>query len=90
MDKEDIKNIGQKVYKGCGCMSIGIVARIYKDLGVLKRGHTVETDRSGLVANYVGQTATSATPAMRGMCSRKPFNSRPTGWLARQSSAGSN
>ena len=35
-----------------------IVARIYKDLGVLKKGHTVEVDRSGLVANYVGQTAT--------------------------------
>ena len=35
-----------------------IVARIYKDLGVLKKGHTVETDRSGLVAEYVGQTAT--------------------------------
>ena len=35
-----------------------IVARIYKDLGVLKKGHTVETDRSGLVANYIGQTAT--------------------------------
>ena len=35
-----------------------IVARIYKDLGVLKKGHMVETDRSGLVANYVGQTAT--------------------------------
>ena len=34
-----------------------IVARIYKDLGILKRGHTVETDRSGLVAKYVGQTA---------------------------------
>lgn len=34
-----------------------IVARIYKDLGVLKKGHTVETDRSGLVAAYVGQTA---------------------------------
>ena len=34
-----------------------IVARIYKDLGILKKGHTVETDRSGLVANYVGQTA---------------------------------
>ena len=34
------------------------VARIYKDLGILKTGHTVETDRSGLVAEYVGQTAT--------------------------------
>jgi SpoVK/Ycf46/Vps4 family AAA+-type ATPase len=34
-----------------------IVARIYKDLGVLKSGHTVETDRSGLVAEYMGQTA---------------------------------
>jgi type VII secretion ATPase EccA len=34
-----------------------IVARIYKDLGILKKGHTVETDRSGLVGQYVGQTA---------------------------------
>ena len=34
-----------------------IVARIYKDLGILQKGHTVETDRSGLVAEYVGQTA---------------------------------
>ena len=33
-----------------------IVGRIYKDLGVLKRGHTVETDRAGLCAQYVGQT----------------------------------
>lgn len=34
-----------------------IVANIYKNLGVLKKGHLVETDRSGLVAEYVGQTA---------------------------------
>ena len=34
-----------------------IVARIYKDLGILKTGHTVETDRSGLVGQYIGQTA---------------------------------
>ena len=34
-----------------------IVARIYKDLGILKRGHLVETDRSGLIGKYVGQTA---------------------------------
>ena len=33
-----------------------ILARIYKDLGVLKSGHLVETDRSGLIAEYVGQT----------------------------------
>ena len=34
-----------------------IVASIYKELGVLKEGHLIETDRSGLVAEYVGQTA---------------------------------
>ncbi len=34
-----------------------ILAAIYKDLGILKKGHLVETDRSGLVAEYVGQTA---------------------------------
>lgn len=34
-----------------------IVAQIYKDLGILSKGHLVETDRAGLVAEYVGQTA---------------------------------
>jgi SpoVK/Ycf46/Vps4 family AAA+-type ATPase len=34
-----------------------IVAEIYKELGILQKGHLVETDRSGLVAEYVGQTA---------------------------------
>ena len=34
-----------------------IVAQIYKSLGILSRGHLVETDRAGLVAEYVGQTA---------------------------------
>ena len=38
-----------------------IVARIYKQLGLLTQGHLVEVDRSGLVANYVGQTATKVT-----------------------------
>ena len=33
-----------------------IVGRIYKDFGVLKKGHTVETDRDGLCGQYVGQT----------------------------------
>ena len=34
-----------------------IVAKIYMHLGILKKGHLVETDRSGLVAEYLGQTA---------------------------------
>lgn len=33
------------------------LAKIYKSLGVLSKGHLVEVDRSGLVAGYVGQTA---------------------------------
>lgn len=35
-----------------------IVAGIYKDLDILKKGHLVEVQRSDLVAEYVGQTAT--------------------------------
>ena len=34
-----------------------LIAKIYKELNVISVGHLVETDRSGLVAGYVGQTA---------------------------------
>ena len=34
-----------------------ILGDIYRELGILKSGHLVETDRSGLVGSYVGQTA---------------------------------
>lgn len=34
-----------------------LVSKIYKELGILSEGNLVETDRSGLVAGYVGQTA---------------------------------
>lgn len=34
-----------------------ILAKIYKDIGVLSKGQLIEVDRSGLVAGYVGQTA---------------------------------
>ena len=34
-----------------------IVAKIYRELGILSKETVIETDRSGLVAGYVGQTA---------------------------------
>jgi SpoVK/Ycf46/Vps4 family AAA+-type ATPase len=34
-----------------------IMAKIYKGLGILEKGHLVEVDRQGLVAGFVGQTA---------------------------------
>jgi len=38
-----------------------IIARIYKALGILERGHLVECDRQSLVAGFVGQTALKTT-----------------------------
>lgn len=34
-----------------------LMGRIYKSLGFLAKGHLIETDRPGMVAGYVGQTA---------------------------------
>ena len=34
-----------------------LIAKLYKAIGVLSKGHLVEVDRAGLVAGYVGQTA---------------------------------
>ena len=34
-----------------------ILAKLYKEIGILSKGQLIETDRSGLVAGYVGQTA---------------------------------
>lgn len=41
-----------------------IMAKIYKALGILERGHVVELDREGIVAGYVGQTATKTAAAI--------------------------
>ena len=38
-----------------------LVAKIYNALGFLKKGHLVETDRSGLVGQYVGHTETKTS-----------------------------
>ena len=34
-----------------------LLSKIYHKIGLLSRGHLIETDRSGLVGGYVGQTA---------------------------------
>lgn len=34
-----------------------LIAEIYRELGLISKGHLTEVDRSGLVAGYVGQTA---------------------------------
>ena len=34
-----------------------LIGKIYQELGILKKGHCIETDRSGLVAQYIGHTA---------------------------------
>lgn len=34
-----------------------LTSRIFQGLGFLSKGHLVETDRSGMVAGYIGQTA---------------------------------
>lgn len=42
-----------------------IIAGVYRALGVVAKGQLVETDRSGLVAGYVGQTAIRTADAVR-------------------------
>ena len=48
-----------------------IVGRIFKDLAVLRKGHLVETDRAGLIGEYIGHTAKlvekAVTKAMDGL-----------------------
>lgn len=63
-EKNGMKSVGLSYHcvftgnPGTGKTTVArILAAIYRDLGILKKGHLIETDRSGLVAEYVGQTA---------------------------------
>src|SRR6195952_4192797 len=42
-----------------------VIGDIFRALKVLRKGHIVETDRAGLVAGYVGQTATKTLDKCR-------------------------
>jgi len=42
-----------------------LIARAYRALGVLSKGHLVEVDRWGLVAGYVGHTALKTREVVR-------------------------
>jgi stage V sporulation protein K len=62
--KEGLRNIDIALHTvflgppGTGKTSVArLLSRIYKQLGFLSKGQTYETDREGLIAGYVGQTA---------------------------------
>ncbi len=42
-----------------------LLSQIYRAVGVVSKGHLVETDRSSLVAGYVGQTATKTMAVLQ-------------------------
>ncbi len=42
-----------------------LLGEIYREIGLLRKGHVIEVDRSGLVAGYVGQTAAKTSDAVR-------------------------
>lgn len=63
--KEGLKNVDIALHTvflgppGTGKTSVArLLSRIFKHLGFLSKGQMYETDREGMVAGYVGQTAT--------------------------------
>src|SRR5690606_28592548 len=68
--KGKIKNSSQHMIfygpPGTGKTSVArLIGRIFKNIGILKKGHVIETDRTGLVAPYIGQTAPKTTEVIQ-------------------------
>lgn len=42
-----------------------LIGRLYREMGLLKRGHVVETGRQGLIGGYVGQTALKTAEVLK-------------------------
>lgn len=71
-DAEGLKNIEVTLHNvflgppGTGKTSVArLLARIYYHLGFLSKGQMYETDREGLIAGFVGQTATKVDKAVQ-------------------------
>jgi hypothetical protein len=69
--KEGLKNIELSLHTvflgppGTGKTSVArLLGRIYRHLGFLSKGQFYETDREGLIAGYVGQTAAKVDKAV--------------------------
>ncbi|WP_233899909.1 AAA family ATPase [Tenacibaculum piscium] len=63
-EAEGLKSVNNSLHSvfmgppGTGKTTVArLISKIYKHLGYLEKGHLIETDRSGMVAGYVGQTA---------------------------------
>lgn len=57
-----------------------LLAQIYRTLGVVENGQLVETDRAGLVAGYVGQTAIKVKEVFTSAVGASCSSTRPTPW----------